>query len=48
MVQSVERPALGFGSGYGLRVVRSSPMSDSTLSGSLLEILSLLLPLPLP
>jgi len=32
VVQLVKRPTLGFGSGRDLRVVRSSPMSVSTLS----------------
>ena len=40
MVQSVGRQTLGFGSGGGLGVVRSSP------TGNLLEILSFFLPLP--
>ena len=32
MAQSVERPALDFGSGHDLRVVRSSPTLGSVLS----------------
>ena len=47
MAQLAEHPTLDFGSGHDLRVVRSSPMSDSALSGeSAGDSLSLLLPPP--
>ena len=45
VAQSVKRPILGFGSGYDLRVVRSSPSWGSSLHIRLLE--TFLLPLPL-
>jgi len=47
VAQSVKRPTLDFGSGHDLRVVRSIPVSGSTLGWSLLGILSLPPPLPL-
>ena len=49
MAQQVERPTLEGGLGHDPRVVRSSPVSGSVLTGRrLLGILSLLLSLPLP
>ena len=50
VAQSVEHPALDFGSGHDVRVRRIEPcMSGSVLTErNLLEILSLLLCLPLP
>ena len=44
MVQSVECPTLGFGSGHDLRFVRSSPTSGSVFRGESVEILLLSLP----
>ena len=48
VAQSVERPTLDFGLGYGLRLVGLSPGQAPCSVGSLLEILSLHLCLPLP
>ena len=48
MLQSVKHPALGFGSGYDLAAVGSSPASGSVLSmKSVLDYLSFSLPLSL-
>ena len=49
VAQQVERLTLGYGSGYDLSVVNSSPTSGSALTmQSLLRILSVPLSLPLP
>ena len=45
MAELVKRPTLGFGSGHDLRVVRSSLSQSLHWAWSLLEILSLPLPL---
>ena len=45
MAQSVRHPALDFGSGHDLRVMRSSPMLASARS---MELKMLTLPFPLP
>lgn len=47
VAQLVKHLTLDFGSGHDLRVVGSRPVSGSLLSGSLLEILFLPLPLRL-
>lgn len=48
MAQLVELPTLDFGSGHNIRILKSRPMLHWAvpLAGSLLEILSLFLPLP--
>jgi len=51
VAQSVKRPTLDFGSVHDLRVMRLSPLPPLWApwsAGSLLEILSLTLPLPIP
>ena len=50
VAQSIECPTLDFGSGHDLRVMRSNPTRSSMPSPawSLLKILPLTLPLPLP
>lgn len=48
MAPSVKRPTLDFGSGHGLEIVRSSPMSGAVFTvESAWDSLPLPLPLPL-
>ena len=46
VAQSVEHPTIDFGSGHDLSILRSSPVLVPASVGSLLDILSLHLPLP--